>query len=83
MSFHHSKSKLGELEKPPHLFLNADGIKKRGFMSTEVVAQFREAVNANEDWQAVAGDIHTSTQSRQKGLARSSHTMPEKHPRAQ
>ena len=22
MSFHHSKSKLRELEKPPHLFLN-------------------------------------------------------------
>ncbi len=26
MSFHHSKSKLRELEKPPHLFLNIDAV---------------------------------------------------------
>ena len=26
MSFHHSKSKLRELEKPPHLFLNNEHV---------------------------------------------------------
>ena len=56
MSFHHSKSKLRELEKPPHLFLNADGIKKEKIHVYRSRIPVSRSSERHEDWQAVAGD---------------------------